>query len=571
MLLLLSLLLVSCGGEPTPPVEPDAPSSDPNEELGEAPSDKFNFYHDGELLSVIIIPEKPTAEEREIARRVLNAVFQRARKELEIISDSEFTEAPKGAIIIGSTTLAESVAAYSSLPERGAIVKVEDGKLVIAFDRIVSANLLTTELIAAMTGDYKSTLSIPLDLSLSVTTLPTIEDLPELQGSESYFCGEKSDMLYADATPESFDAYCDSMKDAGFDVTSERESEGNRFATFVGHDLYAYVYYTAYSGKIRVITGPIETLAEEDYSTDTQKTYTPYIASIPQPNNGLGLIMRLPDGRFIIHDGGYSGGDRVYKTLRQLKPEGEIVIAAWFVSHPHGDHYVGFTDFIKSHGKDSFVTIERVMLNFAEPKRYVVKTDDMDEDCSSNATYVYKTIKSYIPNVPVIEVHTGQVFDFGDATVEVLYTVEDIMPISLPNVNDSSLVIRFESADTSFMILADTCYKSGPILNDMWGDYLKSDIVQVAHHGQWPSVESIYHSIAAEVVLVPAVTSRYKSDISDSRWSKQTKAILGYAKDLYTTCDEIIRLDLPYVIKNNKDEMVEYIKSYVPKEGEPTS
>ena len=100
----------------------------------------------------------------------------------------------------------------------------------------------------------------------------------------------------------------------------------------------------------------------------------------------------------------------------------------------------------------------------------------------------------------------------------------------------------------------------------MWGDHLKSDIVQVAHHGQWPSVESIYHRIAAEVVLVPAVTSRYKYDISDTRWDEQTEAILSYAKDLYTTCDEVIRLELPYVIKNNKAEMVEYIKSYVIKE-----
>ena len=121
------------------------------------------------------------------------------------------------------------------------------------------------------------------------------------------------------------------------------------------------------------------------------------------------------------------------------------------------------------------------------------------------------------------------------------------------------------------MMLADTCYDSGPILNNMWGDYLKSDIVQVAHHGQWPSVESIYHSIAAEVALVPAVVSRYKFDISDTRWDEQTEAFLSYAADLYTTCNETVIIEMPYRTRNNKAEMIEYIKGYVPKEGEPTS
>ena len=152
-----------------------------------------------------------------------------------------------------------------------------------------------------------------------------------------------------------------------------------------------------------------------------------------------------------------------------------------------------------------------------------------------------------------------------------LYTVEDIMPESLPNVNDSSLVIRLRTADTSFMILADTCYRSGPILDDMWGDYLKSDIVQVAHHGQWPSVERLYHSIAAKVVLIPAVTSRYKNDILDTRWDEQTEAILSYAKDLYVVGDSTVILELPYTILNNKQAAYDAIISYVPKESEPTS
>ena len=279
--------------------------------------------------------------------------------------------------------------------------------------------------------------------------------------------------------------------------------------------------------------------------------------------------MRLPDGRFIIVDGGYKGDDRVYAALRELVPSGKITIAAWFISHPHNDHYRGFTDFITNHSTDSSIVIERLMLNFADPEDFYAVVDG-DKTVEWDVNFIYNTIEEYAPDLTITQVHTGQIIDFGDATMEILYTMEDLMPKELPNINDSSMAIRLKMGGSSFMILGDTCYESGPIMHKMWGEYLKSDMVQIAHHGQWPSVESIYHDIKAEIVIVPARLARYKYDISDSRWKNQTTAYLSYAKDLYTACDEPIMIELPYKFKNNKDAMVTAIKNYVPKDGEPT-
>lgn len=567
LLLLISVGLVACDGGSTENPPAKDPSGD-NAPDTPAPEELFEIYKGGSLISVIITPEKITSEENILAKRLQGAIFQRTRQQISIIKDNEVESAPVGAIIIGKTKLPESQAVYAKLPARSALAKVEDGKLIFGFTRQSSATAIANQFVAALVGDYESTVGIPLNFCESHSTLPIISDIPTLDGTNKYSVGKGAEMTYGSSTPEEFSAFCDELDEIGFVKLYEKESADNLFATYQGEDIYVHTYYTAYSGKIRVITGPLAELAQVSYDTGAAKTYTPYITSIRQPNNGLGLIMRLPDGRFIIVDGGYNGDDRVYEALRELVPSGKITIAAWFISHPHNDHYGGFTEFITNHGSDESIVIERLMLNFANPEDFYA-VEDGDKTVEWDVNFIYNTIKEYAPDLTITQVHTGQIIDFGDATMEILYTMEDLMPKELPNINDSSMAIRLKMGGSSFMILGDTCYTSGPILHKMWGSYLKSDMVQIAHHGQWPSVESIYHDIKAEIVIVPAKLSRYKSDISDSEWKAQTTAFLSYAKDLYTACDEPIMLELPYKFKNNKAAMVEAIKSYVPKEGEP--
>lgn len=567
LLLLLSIALAGCDGK-----APDAPpSEDPPADGGEAdgggvPENLFEIYRDGALVSTIIIPEEATAEEQNLATRLQGAIFQRTRKQIGIVRDSQVENAEGGVIILGRTALPQSTDAYAELAERSAIARVEGDKLVIAFTGSAAASDVVSRLTAALVGDYKGVVGIPRDFSESHSTLPVLSDMPSREGYKGYSNGARSEMLCGETDAAGFAAYCEELTDIGFEKISLREVKGNLFATYRGEDIYVYVYFTASTGSIRILTGPIGELAKEDYSEATGKVSTPYIASIPQPDNGLGFIVRLPDGRFIVYDGGYKGDDRVYSTLRELAPEGEIVIAAWFITHPHIDHYGGFVDFIREHGEDGDIQLQRVMMNLTDTARY--SAYDTVESVEWDVEHIYASIEKHIPEVPIIKLHTGQLIDFGGASVEVLYTVEDIMPAALPNINDSSMAMRLTVGEDSIMLLADTCYDSGPILHDMWGDHLRSDIVQVAHHGQWPSVESIYHDIAAEVALVPARLSRYKYDIDDSRWKKQTAAILSYAKDLYITCDEVVRLELPYLPKNNKDSMLDYVRSYeAPSDG----
>ena len=376
-------------------------------------------------------------------------------------------------------------------------------------------------------------------------------------------CGDESYMIHiTEATGDIFNYYCDKAATKGFTLISKRSAANNLFATFTNESEYVYVYYTDYNKEIRVMTGPARSLLHGDYSIRTDKEVTPYIASIPQPEMGEGYIVRLPDGRFIIQDGGYEGDDRVYNTLRKLVGNEEIVIAAWFISHPHADHYPAFVDFIKNHSSDSDVTVERVIHNYGHIDVITSKVKYGDPIPITDVLAFYDTLKTYVPHVPIFKAHTGQRISFGSATVEILYTIEDIVPESLENPNDSSMVIRIEIGKDSIIFLNDTCYKSGPIVHKLWGAYLKTDIVQIAHHGMWPSVESIYHDIAGEVVLVPNLCRYFKNHITDSRWAAVIDVSLSYAKDLFVSGDKLMVHKLPYDFENNKEKMYDYIINY---------
>ncbi len=545
--------------EATKPIQDDTTVTEPDDT-------KFNIFFNKDYLCAFVWPEDITSTEAEVGQELKRSLAGYTGKIVTFVKESEVSDDYKYVVLLGNTSYQESKDAYATLGKREAVAKVVGNKLVIAFDNLSSGKGIVKALLAELEKCPTREVNLSLNYSDEYKALPTIDYLPAYvsDSANEVDCGRDTSLTQVSgASVDDFDQYCLTLEAAEFEKISSREEQGNLFATFVGEDGYAYVYYTKYNSEIRVVTGPIEALAEEDYTSGLSLIGTPYIASIPQPNDGLGLIFGLPDGRFIILDGGYKDNDRVYKTLKELQPSGEIVIAAWFISHPHGDHFRGLTDFVKNHGSDKSIKIERVIHNYVDYERYNINGSAGLDESGKNVLELYETMEKYAPDVPILKAHTGQVMDFGDAAIEVLYTVEDLMPKNITNINDSSMVIRLNMGGHRIMLLADTCYASGPILNKLWGDYLRSDIMQIAHHGVWPSVVDIYNSIQAQTIIFPAMYKNLKNYIyNSSSYQSVVLAALDYAKDIYVTDAKTFVIELPYTIQNNKEEMLEYIKNY---------
>lgn len=575
LLCCLSITFASCNGTPEQSAT-DAPTGDATEDGTEKITadpeqmkGKFSVYLEGEYVCRVVSPEKTTELEKDMYKKIRERLKTITGKLPPITTDflayndtGESRSEP--AILIGKTNYAESIQVYEDLAYGESRIEMVGNKLVIAFSSEVDAEYIFLKFLGLTNRGSSVYFGIDenaSEVAVSNELLATIPRYPF--ASAEVITGERDSFFICaqEATLDSFDEYCKIAVAKGYTQKDRKTIGDNVFVTLMNDTNYIYTYYTKHDESIRITGAPLSSYADPDQSSGLEETYTPYIASIIQPNNGQGYIFRLPDGRFLIHDGGYGGSDRVYSALRKLE-SGPITIAAWFISHPHGDHYPALDVFLNNHANDEDITIEMVAFNYAGAEVYDLSDSAGKENMSNAARDLYNMLEKYIPDVPVVKLHTGQTLNFGSASVEVIYTVEDILPRILPNVNDSSLVLRFDFGGQTLMMLADTCYDSAPIICELWGDYLKSDIVQMAHHGIWPAQEDIYHLIQGETVLFPAKHANMKNDLFDSRWGATTQAALKYAKDIFISGDSVQVIELPHVIENNKEATMEYVKNY---------
>ena len=137
-----------------------------------------------------------------------------------------------------------------------------------------------------------------------------------------------------------------------------------------------YIYLAIYLAVSGVIFSLTTLLAGQGSDITSYFSYTdrfrgdmmaPQITQVHLEDFGLSYVIRLSDGRFIIFDGGWNfepDRNRLFECLKAGSPDEKPVIAAWILTHPHGDHYLCFLGFMEQYGDQ--VVIEKFLFNFPE-------------------------------------------------------------------------------------------------------------------------------------------------------------------------------------------------------------
>ncbi|MBR5223438.1 MAG: MBL fold metallo-hydrolase [Clostridia bacterium] len=313
-----------------------------------------------------------------------------------------------------------------------------------------------------------------------------------------------------------FNIYANKLINSGFTKYDENAINNCKFMTLINKQTFVSMSYMASEKKITVISEPLGDLypraADNKYkSKNMQSLFTGMKNQNDPIYSGMGFIIRLSDGRFIIIDGG--GGDynsvdsnNILNILREQSPVGtkKPVIAAWILTHAHNDHTGAFNAFTMDfHDK---VIVESFYYNFPSDGVIANKTSGFSHNEYYSQPKFYECVKKY-PGAKVIRPHTGEKIYISNAVIDVMFSYESFFPDSFQNgalndFNNSSLVLKINIDNQSMLITADTTSPAMDIMKNIFGNYLQSDILQMAHHGQNGTVD-FYSFVNPKYVLVP--------------------------------------------------------------------
>ena len=447
-------------------------------------------------------------------------------------------------------------------------IATKDGKIYLYSCNSSGYALAVERLIKIMrdVSDYKNSRALfyPAELTVFGEIDAGVPAMPQIAGGEVYDVALSGSYTVAlNGEKQTFLDYAETVAAQGYTLADERSKEvkymndtatyTNLFRTYVNDEYMIYMYFMDHDNRIRIVGSNISEYNELKDCTATdggvESKFT--MLNIGKENespsaSGMAFAIRLSDGRFIVIDGGIWGSEdtkarevvRLYNYLAENSENGEIRIAAWIFTHVHVDHVNVAWKFEQMYGKK--VTIERYMHNFVEYDYLLsVENTDLKKD-----TYdiIYPRMTELLSRYDNAIFHTGQIYNIGNASIEVIYTHEDFYPNPLSIVNNSSTIMRITVEGSTILIGGDAEEDAQQVALENNGYGLTSDFVQMTHHG-YNGLRNFYRYAEGgtfTVALCPKNVGSSYTDIAANRW------LVENSDEFYIASSGVKEFILPY-------------------------
>lgn len=357
------------------------------------------------------------------------------------------------------------------------------------------------------------------------------EKLPKLEGIELITdAGDNSyHLMKTEAEAEDFTAYCAALELAGFTKYTVNTMGTVSCATYYSNKIVVNVTYdSANERDLHVVVDPLTMTNLPPLQAETYEKQNDSTVTFLSPN-ALTVIFKLDNGEFLVVDSGTNRQPSfIYNELMKQSEDGKPVIAAWIFTHFHQDHNGGFVEFVQNKTYMSDVTIKSLIYN--NPHQQVIDlASSLDQENMSKWPSLIQTTRA-----DLYQARTGQRYIFANAEIEFLFTYEDIMPfwIMHDRSNPTSMVFSITVDGQKFMMTGDASREGLQNCVERYGEYLKSDFVQLSHHGQGDggSPVEFYQMVDADYVYNPGTGTCASAE----KWaSNNAKSV--YIRDNGTT------------------------------------
>ena len=564
--LLAVLLLCSCNDGDTNETEPPAVETDtPTDEAPKYTDGKLRIFADGEYQCAIVRPEHATKRELELYVNLRN-IFKEVTGVMppiatDFIAYNESYDSEKFEILVGTTNHAEASELYSKLSYNDFRAELVNKKYVLAFHDMNTANNALEKFRTLLTQNFKNgELILDESWNYSHSENEILEAIPVYEGgdfTDVYEGAYGMQTVQISSTDENeYNAYLTKLATEGYSLYTDNSIGDNLFATFQSDKYVVTTMYLDAISEVRITmeyagTYDLPALEAENVYTDAGIEATITQIGLEESNdaqNGMSYIIKLADGSFMIFDGGRAPGtDQFVEIIRSLADDPDnITVAAWVITHAHSDH-IGmlYSLLINTKYIDMF-NIEQIIWS-------QVSDAQLANMGSGSLDYIDNRF-SKLTDTRIVIAHPGQVFYIRNATYTVFSTIEMVEPIVLANLNDTCVVGRLEIDGRSLFFPGDSHPTETEMLNSVYKDLMKSDVVQVVHHGYQGGNSEFYAYVDPLTVLWPLGEKNYytaespNTPMKDWAYSAWLFTEDSNVQTIYVAGSEVITLtikDLP--------------------------
>lgn len=263
----------------------------------------------------------------------------------------------------------------------------------------------------------------------------------------------------------------------------------------------AQIVSTPGSGSVQTVQTSGMSSASTLISTGTSGVGELWMLSSTTGAQNLSIVIKSPNGKIIVIDGGWEAdADKLSSLI--LQQGGKV--DAWLITHPHEDHVGALCAILNDSARK--IKIDKIYCSLATPDWY--------RQVSPTGAGIADQLLSAFTKLPVGTVTNnigrGTEINIDDVNIRVLnnrgvYTYN--------GVNNSSLVYKIRVSRQSILILGDLAYDGGKdLIKTCTAAELKSDIVQMAHHGQQGVDQDAYALIAPTTCLWPTPAWLWNND-----------------------------------------------------------